>query len=235
MTDPIEIDEKIENLDFSNYFEDGNITGIRMKYRLQFVLYKYKTMEDILASFDLYPSRVLYDGQTTYMTKKAEHAYRYMINIVNENNYSTLFEHRMSKYLTYGFSIVLPALDIKKAEEQGYMNFGTLKFKINRVDKNNITIEHNSHREDQLKSLQSLEEKNLKEGKSLYKSSLFCSLVSLLRYVKINDINYTFTKDICYPNNDGTMEFKNGTDIVHFIDPIKSRISDHDFYGDLRK
>jgi hypothetical protein len=51
-------------------------------------------------------------------------------------------------------------------------------------------VEHNSHIADKIDSNERIEQKNIIKGKVLYKSSLFCSLVSLLRYVKINDIKY---------------------------------------------
>lgn len=37
-----------------NYFEDGDDHGIRMRHRFQFVLCKYKKMDDIIKTFDLY-------------------------------------------------------------------------------------------------------------------------------------------------------------------------------------
>lgn len=97
--DPAIAETCIESKDFSNYFEDGDISGVRMKYRLQFVLTANKNIESIFSNFDMYPCRVAWDGEKTWFTNKSEHAYKYMINIVNENNYSTLFDHRLSKYL----------------------------------------------------------------------------------------------------------------------------------------
>lgn len=96
----LNIKRYVENPNFSNYFEDGDITGIKMIHRLQFILVKYNSIESIFDCFDIYPSRVAWNGETTFFTKKCCQAYKYMINIVNENNYSTLFGHRLSKYFT---------------------------------------------------------------------------------------------------------------------------------------
>jgi len=74
----------------------------------------------------------------------------------------------------------------------------------------------------------------LKKGKSLYKSSLFCSLVSLLRYVKINDISYKFTRDIIVPNEQGKIIFEESEETIGFIDKIDSRIKNHDWYSSYR-
>ncbi len=67
----------------------------------------------------------------------------------------------------------------------------------------------------------------------LYKSALFCSLVSLLRYVKINDVSYRFTNEVVVPNDDGFMNFREKDETVVFIDKIESRIPNHDWYKEM--
>lgn len=228
-------DLNLENIDFSNYFEDGDVRGIHMKYRLQFILTRNKSMGDIFENFDMYPCRVAYDGKTTWFTDKSEKAYKYMINIVNENNYSTLLDHRLSKYFTYGFSIVMPELDMNKVHGGNLLHFGGNKFKVAQVDGKNIIVEHNSHIADHLASLQELEKKSLeKDGKALYKSSLFCSLVSLCRYVKINDVSYMICSDVVEIPDDGNMKFRESEETITFIDKIDSRINGKDLYGNMR-
>jgi len=229
-----ELNELIKNKDFSNYFEDGDINGVRMIYRLQFILTKNKNIENILDGFDLYPSRVAFDGSTTYFTKKSEQAYKYMINVINENNYSTLFDHRISKYFTYGFSIVLPELNIETIENNQVLSLGTNHFDIKHILNNCIMVEHNSHLLRQIQSIEALEKQNLENGKSLYKSSLFCSLVSLLRYIKINNVSYLFTTTPISPGENGSMKFQESNEVVQFIDKIESRIPNNDFYGKYR-
>ena len=68
----------------------------------------------------------------------------------------------------------------------------------------------------------------MEKGKALYVSSLFCSFVSLLRYIKINQINYLFPQ---YPKtvdkinlqfNENIFEFKTGTVYIDFLDTIDS-------------
>lgn len=69
-------------------------------------------------------------------------AYKYMINIVNESCYSKLYNHRLLKYFTYGFSIVLPELDIKKIQNKHSIKISDdFVFTFNYVDKNQILIE----------------------------------------------------------------------------------------------
>lgn len=226
-------DARIENKDFSNYFEDGDITGIRMCYRLQFILTRNQGIENIFNNFDMYPCRVAWDGKTTLFTEKSAKAFKYMINIVNENNYSDLYNHRLGKYFSYGFNIVLPRLDMKKLSGQPKFKIEKLTFKINNINGYNIMVDHNSHIEDKLKSIEKLEKKSMKDGKMLYKSALFCSLVSLLRYVKINDVSYRFTNEVVVPNDDGFMNFREKDETVVFIDKIESRIPNHDWYKEM--
>ncbi len=227
----------IESRDFSNYFEDGDVSGIRMAHRIQFVLTRNAGIENIFENFDMYPCRVAWNGVDTLFTDKSAKAYKYMINIVNEHNYSELFNHRIAKYFTYGFTIVMPRLDLNKIKNQPYLNIEKVSFKILNLKDNYILVEHNSHIKDQLKSIEKLENRHKKEtgnsGKALYKSSLFCSLVSLLRYVKINDIAYRFTGQIVLPNNDGIVEFREKTETIHFIEKINSRIPNHDWYKNV--
>jgi hypothetical protein len=228
-------EQDIENRDFSNYFEDGDVSGVRMKHRIQFILTKNKNIGEIFSNFDFYPCRVAWDGKTTWFTDKSEFAYKYMVNVVNENNYSTLFDHRLSKYFSYGFSPVLPLLDIKKVYGNSNLNINDVSFKVISTMDNCIMVEHNSHIEDKLKSIEKLEKKNLENGKSLYKSSLFCSLVSLLRYVKINDISYRFSAEVTVPDESGFMKFRETEETVKFIEKIDSRISGTNWYGYYRK
>jgi hypothetical protein len=234
ISDEDEINELIKNKDYSNYFEDGDVNGVRMIYRLQFILTKNKNIENIFDGFDLYPSRVAFDGSTTYFTKKSEQAYKYMINVINENNYSTLFDTRISKYFTYGFSIVLPEFNIDTIKNDKVLLLGTNKFNITHILDKCIMVEHNSHLLSKIQSIEALEKKNLANGKSLYKSSLFCSLVSLLRYVKINNVSYLLTNDYISPKEDGTMKFQESDETIQFIDKIESRIPNNDFYGKYR-
>jgi hypothetical protein len=41
-----------------------------------------------------------------------------MINVVNEKYYSYLYDSRLSKYFSYGFSIVLPLLNMQKIDNK---------------------------------------------------------------------------------------------------------------------
>ena len=206
-----------------------------MKYRLQFILTKNKDIKHIFNNFDIYPSYVAFDGKCTYFTKKSEQAYKYMINVVNEHNFNTLYDHRLSKYFTYGFTIVLPELDINSIKNIHVFDIGKNKFNIIQTVEQSVMVEYNSHLLSQISSIEALEKKSLKKGKSLYKSSLFCSFVSLLRYVKINNVSYILSNEPICMDNDNRIKFRESEEQIKFIDFIDSRIANNDFYKTYRK
>lgn len=209
-----------ENDSVKNYFEDEINNDIKIKHRLQFILTKNKDIENVMLNFDMYPSRVAWNGNT-YFTKKSEMAFKYMINIINKNNSSELFSHRLNKYYSYGFGIVLPEFSF---ENKMYLQLGSNIFNVLNTIGNTIYTEVDSHMFDKLKSIEDLEKKSAEEGVSLYKSSLFASLVSILRYVCINKISYKFSKDIITPDINGFMKFRESEENITFIDKINTRI-----------
>ena len=88
----------------------------------------------------MYPSRVCYDGNIVEMTRKGHFAYKYTVNVLCEKGYSSMFDSRVSKYFSYGFSIVLPYLDIAKIPEpKDKFLIGNLKFNIHEIN-NNVLI-----------------------------------------------------------------------------------------------
>ena len=206
-----------------NYFEDGDDHGIYMKHRFQIIMCKFESKEAIINNFDLEPSKVLYDGERVLMNKKCYEAYKYMINVINPEKYTYLFEYRISKYFSYGFSIVnhIP----KKINNNGStrINVGNLKFDVININNNKITIAHNSHIQELLDGYKKMEQENNDKGKALYKSSLFCSFVSLLRYVKINNINYSFIENVDeFSFEDNSFNFKTGKVTLEFIEKIQA-------------
>lgn len=227
------------------YFEDNDDHGIKMKHRFQFILCKYDSKFSIVDSFDMFPSKVIFDGQRVSFTDKSLRAYQYMINEIMLDGGSTLFKHRLAKYFKYGFAICFPPNDRNwNAEDHSndynrvdthYQgsdeNKGPLTFKIRKIYDNVIIVSHNSNIEKMLERNETLENNAKEEGKGLYLSSLFCSFVSILRYVDINGINYAFPKipDIVFPEtNDRTDDKKDSNGLpepeqlslsdIHFTD-----------------
>lgn len=232
------------------YFEDNDEKGIKMKYRIQFILCKFNSIDDIFDSFDMFPSKVAYDGTNVYFTEKSLIAYKYMINEICYEGGSDLFKHRVSKYLKYGFSIVFPpnkrnwlapnySNQYNHYTQSTNENIGPLCFKVRNMIDNLIYINHNSNIEKMLEKNEELEQAALEKGKSLYISSLFCSFVSFLRYIKINEINYYFLQDtdtnsFNLPINvTGEFESKIGPVKISFIEKYETIYKTRDWYDEF--
>lgn len=229
-----------------NYFEDNDEHGVKMLYRLQFIMCKFDSIKSIFDTFDFFPSKVAYDGQNVYFTEKSLIAYRYMINEIRLFGGSDLFRHRINKYFKYGFSIVLPTTRRnwslpnlgnkynRAPKENKDANIGPICFAVRNVKNNMIYINHGSNYEKQLERNNNLEQKAAEIGKVLYVSSLFCSFVSFLRYVKINEINYCFPiyeDTLSLPlDGSGKFIFKENTLEMDFIDRITSLYDTCEWY-----
>ena len=247
---PLELDN--EGYD-KFYFEDGDQKGIKMRYRIQFVMCKYQSISNIFNSFDMFPSRVAYDGKQVYFTKKSLMSYRYMINELNLMGGTVMVKHRINKYFKYGFSIVFPHYNKKElvrdwsnnfgnltnyVRESNNENVGPLTFKVRKMIDNVIYINHNSNIEKMLEKNDELEKKCLDKGDALYMSSLFCSFVSVLRYVSINNIDYVFPnnlENITDVFDDCKCKFKTGEINLKFLEKYNTKYEESDWYKDFYK
>jgi hypothetical protein len=223
------------------YFEDNDNKGIRIKQRFQFIMCKYNSIEDIIDSFDLSPSCVGYDGDEIYFTQNSYLSYKYMSNIISNNKYTECYDSRISKYFSYGFDIVFPEKDIKDINEfkEKFKNTNdsvqlcSLKFDIVQIDNNKIIINHDSHKKELLAYIDELERKSQEKNETgLYKSSFFCNLTSILRYVCINKIKYEFNTNILEPFAPHTYKFKNGEHQLSFVDKINVKVGENKWYVD---
>lgn len=229
------LDDKFSS---NNYFEDFDVNSIKIKYRLQFILCKFDSIVKIFENFDMEPCKVAWDGNTTWFTEKSELAYRYMMNVIDEKIFYS-DEYRIGKYFSYGFKIILPKLDVNKLKMQNINNdkkikLSKLEFDIKGISDNKIIIKHNSHVKKQLENIEKLEKMNIEKGKYLYKSFWFCSLISILRYVKIQQISYKFSDKIILPTDNGFFSFTENDNYVQFKDNIKNKTINIDIYGDLK-
>jgi len=224
------------------YFEDGDSKGIRMLHRFQFILCKYDTKFDITQTFDMFPSKTIFDNNRVYFTPKSLTAHQYMINEIMLDGGSDLFKHRVSKYFKYGYSIVLPPnqrnwYDARHENSYNYIdsyydgnneNRGPISFEVRRMIDNQIVISHNSNIEKMLERNEELEQQALDDSKALYVSHLFCSFVSILRYVEINGIDYAFPQlpIVAYSDDvePGEIDPINASDLGFIDNEHKSRI-----------
>jgi hypothetical protein len=236
------------------YFEDGDSKGIRMLHRFQFILCKYDDKFGITQSFDLFPSKTVFDNERVYFTPKSLVAHQYMINEIMLDGGSDLFKHRVSKYFKYGYSIVLPPnhrnwYDDRYQNMYNYVdscydgndeNRGPISFEVRRIIDNQIVISHNSNIEKMLERNEELEQKALDNSEALYVSHLFCSFVSILRYVEINGIDHIFPQlpIVEYDENvevtEDSFKMVKATDLGFVGDGNRSRIKFHDRTLDVK-
>ncbi len=213
------------------YFEDGDDKGIKMKYRFQFVMHKFNSIEHVLESFDITPACVAFDGDDVFFTQNSFNSYKYGVNIVKNKKWSLMYDSRMSKYFSYGFDIIFPQDKVKNIDEfkskfdinhdNSFLQLCSLKFDIRKIIDNKIIIKHDSHKKELIEKLNEFEKECQNNGKTcFYRSSLFCSLVSLLRYVCINQIPYIFCEDKLVPDENGMFKFKDSCQKLEFIDKL---------------
>ena len=104
--------------------ENPDINNIRNRYclslefdhgqKIQIIFRLYRSISEILHGFDLGSSAIGYDGKQVYFTSLSRFSYEYLANIVDTTRRSTTYEHRLEKYYSRGFQIILPYLDISK-------------------------------------------------------------------------------------------------------------------------
>ena len=252
----------MEDINTNNYFEDGDRKGIKMKYRFQFILLENPKMSDVVTRFDFYPCRVVFNGNKTYFTEGAVTAFKYMVNVVNESLYNTLYDVRLLKYLSYGFKIVLPKLNninnyeiIRKERELKNKDFqnsyygrkhkikvdnklpvikiGTNNFCPKKINNKTIYIDKTFHLNETMKAKINVERKNLANNKVFYRSSEFCSLTSILRYIKIQNISYLLSGNIVLPDDNDFFKFREASEKIKMIGNIDNKIESI-LYDDIK-
>lgn len=81
--------------------------------KYQFILRLYKSIAEILLSFDIDACRMAYDGKRILTTESCLFALKNKINVVNFDRVSVSYEYRLSKYARRGFSIFVPRFSYK--------------------------------------------------------------------------------------------------------------------------
>lgn len=80
--------------------------------KIQIILSVYKSISQIIHGFDLGACSVAFDGKDIYFTGLSKFAYETGFNIITIDRRSYTFEQRLLKYLTRGFSIIMPNFNL---------------------------------------------------------------------------------------------------------------------------
>nr|POF05923.1 uncharacterized protein CFP56_53310 [Quercus suber] len=83
---------------------------------VQIVLRVYKSISEILTSFDIDSSCAAYDGSHVYACPRALAAYMTQINTIDLSRRSPSYESRLSKYAKRGFEVFWKGLDRSKVD-----------------------------------------------------------------------------------------------------------------------
>ncbi len=101
-------------------------------YMYQFIHRIYPDISSIIGGFDLSASAVAYNGKEVYTTPLGTWTFKTKSIIIDMGRRSTSYEHRLKKYIKYGFNLIFPGLNKKIINDElikTYDNRAFYKFK----------------------------------------------------------------------------------------------------------
>ena len=150
------------------------IKNIKVLYKIQIILISYDDKLEILNNFDINPSKVLYDNNNVYFTNNSYMSYKYMINYLSESVINkTIITSRITKYLSYGFDIIIDNSRVKEHKTEKYLEIEGNIIKYNTVDdyeKDYITHSKNNNKNNNIYYYDNSFTLNNNFGDALYKS-----------------------------------------------------------------
>lgn len=103
---------------------------------IKIILKNYRSISEILHSFDLPSQAIAYDGITTYLTKLSAWSLVTKLNIIMPSYIEDIYETALIKYFNRGYGIVFPYL---KFENNNSLEIANLQLKWNYIN-NDIAI-----------------------------------------------------------------------------------------------
>lgn len=83
----------------------------------------YSCIDELLHSLSVGPWAVAFDGATTWLTKSSVFSFNYSCFPLCLSTRCSDYENNLVKYLNYGFSIIMPHLNVEKASWLKYIEF----------------------------------------------------------------------------------------------------------------
>ena len=80
-------------------------------YMYQFIHRIYPDVSSIIGGFDLSASALAYNGKDIFTTPLGAWSFKNKSIIIDMGRRSTSYEHRLKKYIGYGFNLIFPGLD----------------------------------------------------------------------------------------------------------------------------
>lgn len=88
---------------------------------IQIILRNFKTMSEVLLSFDIDSCAFGYDGNNVWCSNRSHYAITHCVNTVNINKKSSSYEYRLSKYGKRGYAVSVPNFTEENLNEQIYL------------------------------------------------------------------------------------------------------------------
>lgn len=88
---------------------------------IQIVLRNFKTMAEVLLSFDVDSCAFGYDGNNVWCSNRSHYAITHAVNTININKRSTSYEYRLAKYGKRGYAVYVPDFTEENLNEQIYL------------------------------------------------------------------------------------------------------------------
>ena len=256
------LEDLTKSKDISETYIRNNSKNFKIHQKIQVILAQNGSMCDILNNFDIAASCVAFDKHHVYFTENSYNAYKYMINIIDENKYSNMYDTRLNKYFNSGFSLLLPELDIEKVKKISKNNNPMFEinnnccFVINNIRDNIITVDSfklvtNKHDDNTGAYYESVivtnESNNVLERVFKYidrinkKQTLVpadCLLTDDDSYdfdnISSGTIYYKFININSHIDENILENYSNGKPDIKIVEKLDNIIRNHDWYGNMR-
>lgn len=128
---------KMSNGGMTAYITTNSISIKYMVHKIQLICKEYKSILDVLTSFDLGPCQCVYDGENILITNSCWFSLKYGAMIDREGVRSSSYISRLNKYFAPkkgAFHLCMPKLDISKLTERKGMEFHSGWMKTTKVN-----------------------------------------------------------------------------------------------------
>jgi hypothetical protein len=118
------LQEIVKNQDYCELFRNNYCVTVKGgDYTYQIIFRLYKNIQEILDGFDIGCCCVGFDGTTVHLNERGKFSHEHNANIVDITKRSSTYEYRLRKYLTRGYSLVMPRLNVNSLKTQ-YFKYG---------------------------------------------------------------------------------------------------------------
>lgn len=152
-----------------------------IEYKFQIILIKHDTVEEIFNEFDINSCCAMYYDNKMYLSQRAEHSFKYMMNTIDINCASPIYSGRVAKYFYRGFAIGMKEELLKYIDYEKTGCSDEIHKNINYVAKVTFTEDF-----DKPYSMKKIKENNGENTKPLYDTDKYYNITHVTEFVKQN-------------------------------------------------